>query len=120
MGPTEMIIVGIIAVLLFGRKLPEVARSLGTSYREFRKGLNELQSQVNTREIYNSVTATPSYKSYSETTSKSTAEGSDVDDHGEPTAPKFEPPPAEPQASANAAPGESTPSDEIDKKIAER
>ena len=29
MGPSELMIVGIIAVLLFGRKLPEVAKSLG-------------------------------------------------------------------------------------------
>jgi len=137
MGPTEMIIVGIIAVLLFGRKLPEVARSLGGSYREFRKGLNELQSQVNTREIYDSVTSTstPSYKTYSETTSKSTSEGGGVDDLSEPTAPKFEPPPTEPQASGNTepqasgntepqasgntAPGASTPSGDFDKNITE-
>lgn len=119
MGPTELIIVGIIAVLLFGRKLPEVAKSLGVSYREFRKGLNELQSQVNTREIYNSVTATPSYKTYSETTAKSTSEG-EVDDHAEPTAPKFEPPPAEPQATAEAAPVDAVPSGDINKSIDER
>lgn len=119
MGPTELIIVGIIAVLLFGRKLPEVAKSLGVSYREFRKGLNELQSQVNTREIYNSVTSTPSYKTYSETTAKSTS-GGEVDDHSEPTAPKFEPPPAEPQASAEAVPTESVPTGDIHKSIDER
>lgn len=119
MGPTELIIVGIIAVLLFGRKLPEVAKSLGVSYREFRKGLNELQSQVNTREIYNSVTSTPSYKTYSETTSKSTTAG-DVDDHSEPTAPKFEPPPAEPQVSAETSPVDAVPSGEINKRIDER
>jgi TatA/E family protein of Tat protein translocase len=42
----ELMIIGVIAVLLFGRKLPEVARSLGSSYKEFRKGLNDFQSQV--------------------------------------------------------------------------
>ena len=46
MGMQEVVIIGIIAVLLFGRKLPEVAKSLGASYREFRKGLNDLQSQI--------------------------------------------------------------------------
>lgn len=120
MGPTELIIVGIIAVLLFGRKLPEVAKSLGVSYREFRKGLNELQSQVNTREIYNSVTATPSYKTYSETTAKSASTSGEVDDLSEPTAPKFEPPPAEPQAFDDATPSESLPSGEVNKSIDER
>ncbi len=28
MGPSELMIIGVIAVLLFGRKLPDVAKSL--------------------------------------------------------------------------------------------
>ncbi len=98
MGPTELIIVGIIAVLLFGRKLPEVAKSLGVSYREFRKGLNELQSQVNLNEIYSS---TPPPRR-SSTSTKTTTYG-DVDDHAEATAPKFEPPASEPRPAEVAA-----------------
>lgn len=40
-GP-EWLIVGGIVVLLFGaKKLPELARSLGRSSREFKKGLQE-------------------------------------------------------------------------------
>lgn len=35
----EWIIVGVIALLLFGRRLPEVMRGLGGGVREFRKGL---------------------------------------------------------------------------------
>lgn len=113
-GPTEMIVIGIIAVLLFGRRLPEVAKSLGTSYREFRKGLSDLQSQVNTRDLYSSVTSTtPSKTSY--TSTKSTAYG-DFDDHAEATAPKFEPPPCEPQPSAD----DTMPGGEIAKNISER
>jgi sec-independent protein translocase protein TatA len=111
MGPSELMIVGIIAVLLFGRRLPEVARSLGSSYREFRKGLNDLQSQVNLNEIYSSVP--PSRKA--STATKSSTYG-DFDDHTEATAPKFEPPPCEPRP-AETAP---TPSDEITKPISER
>jgi len=38
----EWIIVLLVVVLLFGaRKLPELARSLGSSAREFRKGISE-------------------------------------------------------------------------------
>ncbi len=111
MGPSELLIVGVIAVLLFGRRLPEVARSLGSSYREFRKGLNDLQSQVNLHELYSS--APPPRKSTAAT--KTTTYG-DVDDSAEATAPKFEPPPSEPRP-AEAA---SAPSEEIEKPIAER
>ena len=40
-GPTELIIILIIVVLLFGaKKLPELARSVGDSAKELRKGLN--------------------------------------------------------------------------------
>ena len=45
LGPFEMVVIGVIAVLLFGGNLPEVARKLGSSYREFRRGLNEVQQQ---------------------------------------------------------------------------
>lgn len=42
LGPTELIIILAIILLLFGaRKLPDLARSLGKSQREFKKGLQE-------------------------------------------------------------------------------
>lgn len=41
-GPTEILIVLGIVVLLFGaKKLPELARSVGRSSSEFRKGVQE-------------------------------------------------------------------------------
>jgi sec-independent protein translocase protein TatA len=39
-GPMELIIVMGIAVLLFGKRLPEVGRSLGKGIIEFKKGLS--------------------------------------------------------------------------------
>ena len=38
-GPLEMVVIGIIAVLIFGRKLPEMIGNMGKGIREFRRGL---------------------------------------------------------------------------------
>jgi sec-independent protein translocase protein TatA len=40
-GGIEWIIVLVVALLLFGRRLPDVMRSLGSSAREFKKGLED-------------------------------------------------------------------------------
>ena len=46
MGPMEWIIILIICLLLFGHKLPSVARSLGSSVNEFKKGTKEGEEEA--------------------------------------------------------------------------
>jgi sec-independent protein translocase protein TatA len=42
LGSQEVIVILVIALVLFGgSKLPELARSLGKSVNEFKKGINE-------------------------------------------------------------------------------
>lgn len=47
-GPAELLVVGVIALLLFGKRLPEVARNLGKGFSEFKKGVSGFQDEVKT------------------------------------------------------------------------
>ena len=47
LGPGEMLMVMLVAVLLFGKRLPEVGRSLGKGIVEFKKGLHGLDDDPN-------------------------------------------------------------------------
>ena len=42
----ELIVLGIVAVLLFGNRLPEVGRQLGRGIVEFKKGLREAKEEL--------------------------------------------------------------------------
>jgi sec-independent protein translocase protein TatA len=94
LGPMEMMIVGVIAVLLFGNKLPEVGRSLGRSLVEFKKGMTGIQDEIET--------ASSGSSSSSSRSSASTAKYNEIDDRDEATAPKFDPPSAEPTESKDS------------------
>ena len=81
-GPMEMVIVGIIALLLFGKRLPEVARSLGKGITEFKKGVAGIENEVD--------------RGSSSSSSRSSSRPVAEDRPAETTAPKFEPPKFEP------------------------
>lgn len=92
-GSWEMVVILIIAVLLFGKRLPEVGRSLGKGLTEFKKGVKGIEDEV--RNVTSTSTSTTSSRRYNA-----------IDDRDEATAPKFEPP-AEPPSSVSH--DESTP-----------
>ncbi len=47
-GPTELIIIMFIILLIFGaKKLPELAQGLGKGIREFKKATSEIQDEFN-------------------------------------------------------------------------
>jgi sec-independent protein translocase protein TatA len=73
-GSQEMILFGIIAVILFGSRLPSVARSLGKSIVEFKKGMKDIESDMKSS-IYSEPAGRVGY-----------------DDQSEPSSPRFEPP----------------------------
>jgi sec-independent protein translocase protein TatA len=73
-GTQEFVIFAIIAVILFGNRLPSVARSFGKSIVEFKKGMKDIEEDVKSS-IYTEPPARVGYE-----------------DHSEPTGPKFEPP----------------------------
>ena len=86
LSPFELMVIGVIAVILFGGNLPDVARKLGGSYREFRRGLNEVQQQFRMAEYE----AKKTLSSLDDPKSKAPAE--EEDDSPGPSAPKFTPP----------------------------
>ena len=45
-GWQELVVIAIVAVLIFGRRLPDVGRSLGEGLLEFKKGLRGVKDEV--------------------------------------------------------------------------
>ncbi|CAN5650274.1 hypothetical protein BH23PLA1_BH23PLA1_01330 [soil metagenome] len=92
-GPQEMIVVAIVGVLLFGKRLPEVGRSLGKGLVEFKKGLRGLEDEFESG-------SRPNVAKAKSATIEPLAAPADI----EANVPKFEPP-----TSAPAPPSESVP-----------
>jgi sec-independent protein translocase protein TatA len=95
-GFQEMLIIGVLAVLLFGKRLPDVARSVGQSYQQFRKGLSDLQGSISTDNGSDYVRPR-SHSGYI----------SPVDEHESDSAPKFEIEPDEEPSTKTSEPSQS-------------
>ncbi len=85
LGPVEMIVVMGVAVLLFGKRLPEVGRSLGKGIVEFKKGLRGMEDGF---DLHSDSTSHVPARRFEDTPR--------VDDRVETSVPKFEPPTSAP------------------------
>jgi sec-independent protein translocase protein TatA len=45
-GPVGLIVILVIALLIFGKRLPDVARSMGKGIVEFKKGLRGVEDDI--------------------------------------------------------------------------
>ena len=88
MGYGEMLLVGFIALLLFGKKLPEVARSLGKGVTEFKKGVQGIEEEIRETTHYNELPHSTEPQA--------------------PQAPKFEPPSSPPTDADSPPTGDQT------------
>ena len=58
-GTTELLLIGGLALLLFGgKKLPEMMRGLGQGVREFKKGVNDINPELDNPEAQNDTEST--------------------------------------------------------------
>jgi sec-independent protein translocase protein TatA len=79
-GTSEMVLVGIVALMLFGSKLPEVARKMGGTYRGLKRSVDEFKKEFEAIDHYEP----PRPKAFQK-------EEADQDDSSS-DAPKFTPP----------------------------
>src|SRR3954452_12321279 len=89
LGMMEMIVVMGVAVLLFGKRLPEVGRSLGKGIIEFKKGLRGIEDEFD-------FSSTGPSKPARRSEEWSHSSGSTGGDTHESSVPKFEPPTSAP------------------------
>jgi len=88
LGPMEMMIIMGIAVLMFGKRLPEVGRSLGKGIVEFKKGLRGVEEELGDITGMNSHSYSSSH-SYGEPT-RHDAPASKETTYSDSAVPKFE------------------------------
>jgi sec-independent protein translocase protein TatA len=95
-GPQEMIVIAILGVLLFGKRLPEVGKSLGKGIAEFRRGFSGVENELRSISRQATSTAPTPSRSYSSSTTSSVTPAVTNDLAPDPAVPKFEPPTAAP------------------------
>ena len=90
LGPMEMVVLAILGILLFGRKLPEISKYLGKSIIEFKKGMRGLEDNLDDNAGYSAQVSHPAPSEAIRPPQRVVA-----------TAPKFEDAPANTHVTAN-------------------
>ncbi|NBT14697.1 MAG: twin-arginine translocase TatA/TatE family subunit [Planctomycetia bacterium] len=90
LGPVEVVVIGAIAVMLYGKRLPEVGRSVGQTISELRKQMTSLSREMDLANTLDDASARRTSRRIGAT-----------DDGPQATGPRFEPPaPAEETAAS--------------------
>lgn len=90
---STMIVLGIVAVLLYGKDLPQMGKKFGKMYAEFKRGYDNVQKEVRSvmkdiEDVTNQAVETPRGKPRISAPAKKAADA----DFVETSAPRFEPP----------------------------
>lgn len=100
-GSGEMLMLGLIALLLFGKNLPEVARNFGHGLAEFKKGMSGFQKEFNAQ--LNPLRYEEPKKNANNNAAKSRPIAKEAE--RKVSAPKFELPTSAPSAADGSNPG---------------
>ncbi|MGE3821185.1 MAG: twin-arginine translocase TatA/TatE family subunit [Isosphaeraceae bacterium] len=109
LGMPEMVVVMVVAILLFGKRLPEVGRSLGKGIIEFKKGLRGLEDGFDFSSNISSYT-TPSSNRRGSGSGSGYGSSSSSSPYDDSSVPKFEPPTSPPVPQMEYQPEPPTPS----------
>jgi sec-independent protein translocase protein TatA len=92
---TEMIILFVVALLLFGKRLPEVAKTVGKGVADFKKGLAGIDDHLRTS-VHAPYQSSPTSSSAPPPSRPAPLEHRESIASSGPAVPKFEPPRFEP------------------------
>jgi Sec-independent protein translocase protein TatA len=107
LNPVMLAFLGVIAVMLFGEKLPDAARTWGKKFTAFRKNIQSIQDEIRSAAFSatSELTSAMDIKTPDLSSPPSSSNGSKArrtrqsdEDYEEATAPKFVPPPREAEA----------------------
>ncbi|ADV61279.1 twin-arginine translocation protein, TatA/E family subunit [Isosphaera pallida ATCC 43644] len=102
LGGPEMLVVLVLAVLLFGKRLPEVGRSLGKGIVEFKKGVQGIEEEIHRATQITTPVSRHGYFEDRPVSSTSVSSPAPLSRSMEQVAvPKFEPPATRPSVSSS-------------------